>query len=72
MRLQKEIKSFRVIHLGSLPRQERASGWFFPSSSTHLLSAMEIEEGVNVASMIDDEVDCPLLVDAASHTLTRS
>jgi hypothetical protein len=31
---------------------------------------MEIEEGVNVASMIDDEVDCPMLVDAAWHTLT--
>jgi hypothetical protein len=34
------------------------------------LSAMEMEEGVNVASMNDDEIECPLLVDALWHTLT--
>ena len=35
-----------------------------------VLSAMEIEEGVNVTSMIDDQIECPLAVDAVWHTLT--
>ena len=41
-----------------------AQPWCPVDAREDLLSAMEIEEGVNVASMIDDEVDCPLLGDS--------
>jgi len=44
-----------------------APPWCPVDTREDVLSAMEIEEGVNVASMIDDGVDCPMLVDAAWH-----
>ncbi len=31
---------------------------------------MEIDDGINVTSIIDDDVDCPVVCDAVWHTLT--
>ena len=47
-----------------------APEWYPVDSREDVLSAMEIEEGINVTSMTDDEIECPVVCDTVWHTLT--
>jgi hypothetical protein len=47
-----------------------APPWAPLDTRADVLSAIEIEEGVNVTSMIDDEIGCPSSCDLVWHTLT--
>lgn len=49
---------------------EEAPPWSPVDTREDSLSAIEIEEGVNVTSMINDEIECPFVCDTVWHTRT--